>query len=381
MPNGIPSEAGASGAAPLSEQQTRAALLGDIVANADVVIYRFRLGDDSQLEYISDAIATLVGYTPAECYADPQLMQKLIHADDAEAMARLLETSNGSVGELQLRWVHRDGHVVWTEQRFVVTRTADGAPLVVDGVVRDVSSREQARQERLRLLEQAEPVRRTTESARVVLADDHDLTRAGLRTVLGEDSRLRVVGEARDGREAVTLVQQLHPELVLMDLRMPGMDGLQATRTLKQTCPLTSVLILSMFEDAELLLEAVRAGAAGYVLKSATEEEVRTAIWDALDGNFPVDHRLARQVLQNLSKEQASKRPPPTDGRLSAREQEVLAKLALGQTNREIAEALVITPNTVKIHVEHILAKLGVSDRTQAAVRAIELGYITRGPA
>ncbi len=163
-----------------------------------------------------------------------------------------------------------------------------------------------------------------------------------------------------------------------MDLRMPGLDGLQATRAVKQSCPLTSVLILTMFEDAELLLEAVRAGAAGYLLKSASEEDMRAAIWGALDGNFPVDQRLAREVLRNLSQERAPTRLPPNDGRLSAREQEVLAELARGQTNREIAETLVITSNTVKIHVEHILAKLGVSDRTQAAVRAIELGYIGR---
>jgi DNA-binding NarL/FixJ family response regulator len=212
-----------------------------------------------------------------------------------------------------------------------------------------------------------------------VLADDHDLTRAGLRAVLGEDPRLQVVGEARNGHEAVALVQQLQPELVLMDLRMPGMDGLQATRALKQSCPLASVLILTMFEDAELLLEAVRAGAAGYLLKSASEEDVRAAIFGALDGNFPVDHRLAREVLRNLSREPVPKQPPPNGVRLSAREQEVLVELARGQTNREIAETLVITSNTVKIHVEHILAKLGVSDRTQAAVRAIELGYIRRG--
>src|SRR5262245_52410208 len=103
--------------------------------------------------------------------------------------------------------------------------------------------------------------------ARGVVADDHDLTRAGLRFVLAQDTRMELVGEARDGREAVALATTLQPDLVLMDLRMPGMDGLQATRALREACPMTSVLILSMFEDADLLLEAIKAGAAGYVLK------------------------------------------------------------------------------------------------------------------
>jgi DNA-binding NarL/FixJ family response regulator len=138
---------------------------------------------------------------------------------------------------------------------------------------------------------------------------------------------------------------------------------------------MTSVLILSMFEDAELLLEAVKAGAAGYVLKAATEADLRSAIWEALAGNLPVDQRMAREVLRRLSVEQAPRPALASGPRLSAREHEVLDRLARGGTNREIAEELVITPHTVKIHVEHILAKLGVSDRTQAAVRAIELGY------
>jgi DNA-binding NarL/FixJ family response regulator len=213
--------------------------------------------------------------------------------------------------------------------------------------------------------------------ARIVIADDHLLTRAGLRAVLAEDPEFELVGEAVNGGEAVALSRSLRPDLVLMDVRMPDMDGLEATRVLKQASPTTTVLILSMFDDTTLLLEAVKAGAAGYVLKTASEVELRIAISDALAGNFPVDRHLVRDVLQRVANETPAPHPTPPTDVLSNREREVLELLARGCTNREIAEQLVITSSTVKVHVEHILAKLGVSDRTQAAVQAIELGYVT----
>ncbi|HEY1294777.1 MAG TPA: response regulator transcription factor [Chloroflexota bacterium] len=213
--------------------------------------------------------------------------------------------------------------------------------------------------------------------ARIIIADDHLLTRAGLRAVLAEDPEYELIGEAVNGGEAVALSRSLRPDLVLMDVRMPDMDGLEATRVLKQASPTSTVLILSMFDDAELLLEAVKAGAAGYVLKTASEAELRAAISDALAGNFPVDRHLVRDVLRRVANEAPAPPPPPPPDVLSSREHEVLELLARGCTNREIAEQLVITSSTVKVHVEHILAKLGVSDRTQAAVQAIELGYVT----
>jgi len=194
--------------------------------------------------------------------------------------------------------------------------------------------------------------------------------------VLADDPEFELVGEAINGNEGVALSRALQPDLVLMDVRMPDMDGLQATRILKQASPTTLVLILSMFEDAELLLEAVKAGAAGYVLKNASEEDLRAAISDALAGNFPVDRHLVRDVLRRVAGE-TPRVPVAPPELLSTREREVLELLARGCTNREIAEQLVITSSTVKVHVEHILAKLGVSDRTQAAVQAYELGYVT----
>jgi DNA-binding NarL/FixJ family response regulator len=220
--------------------------------------------------------------------------------------------------------------------------------------------------------------RRGSRPARIVLADDHELTLAGLRAVIAQDDALEVVGLARDGLEAVALTRTLQPDLVLMDVRMPNMGGLEAMRELKQISPSTIVLILSMFPDVELLLEAVRAGAAGYVLKTADEASLRAAIHEALAGDLPVDPSMTRELVQRLAAE--GETPPtlstPPDP-LTAREHEVLVLLAQGNRNREIAEKLIITQHTVKIHVEHILAKLGVSDRTQAAVRGIELGYIS----
>jgi DNA-binding NarL/FixJ family response regulator len=213
--------------------------------------------------------------------------------------------------------------------------------------------------------------------ARIVIADDHLLTRAGLRAVLGEDPEFELIGEAINGGQAVELGRALRPDLVLMDVRMPDMDGLQATRILKEASPTTTVLILTMFEDAEMLLESVKAGAAGYVLKNATEAELRAAMSDALAGNFPVDRHMVRDVLRRVASETRTPPRPVSADVLSSREREVLELLARGCTNREIAEQLVITPSTVKVHVEHILAKLRVSDRTQAAVQAFERGYVT----
>src|SRR4051794_12260388 len=135
---------------------------------------------------------------------------------------------------------------------------------------------------------------------RVVIADDHLLTRVGIRAVLANDALFDLVGEAVNGAEAVALAQSLRPDLVLMDVRMPDMDGLEATRAIKQGSPSTTVLILSMFEDPDLLIRAVDAGAAGYVSKAATEAALRSAMSDALEGNFPVDLNLVRDALHRV---------------------------------------------------------------------------------
>jgi DNA-binding NarL/FixJ family response regulator len=218
--------------------------------------------------------------------------------------------------------------------------------------------------------------------ARLLIADDHDLVREGLRAVLAGEEDLRVVGEARDGQEALRMCRSLKPDLVLMDVRMPKSDGLEATRAIKEEMPKVSVVMVTMHENPDYLLEAIRAGAAGYILKDAEGERLVGAVRRTLNGESPLDEGLAMRLLQSLVREQErSSRPaqgPPAPA-LTAQELEVLRLLALGQTNREIAQSILSSVSTVKAHVRSTISKLGVSDRTQAAVRAIQLGLASSG--
>ena len=217
---------------------------------------------------------------------------------------------------------------------------------------------------------------RQARRVRIVIVDDHELARAGLRSILADEPDLEVVGEAANGSEAQQLCRRLEPDLVLTDMRMPDLDGLAVTRAIKRDHPTTSVIIVTMHEDLQCLAEALQAGAAGYVLKDATRREVLTAVRQVLRGESPLSPKLVTQLLRRAH--EGTARPEGrTLERLTPREREVLELVVRGQTNREIARGLGVGLGTVKAHIEHIIAKLGVSDRTQAAVRAVELGLIT----
>ena len=217
--------------------------------------------------------------------------------------------------------------------------------------------------------------RRKSGPAQLVIADDHELSRAGLRAMLTGQRGLEVVGEAANGREALALCRRLQPDLALIDVRMPEMDGLATCRSIKQECPGTSVILITVYEKSDYLIEALKAGAAGFVLKDITQPELITSIRRVLRRESLLNSDVVVRLLGHLDGETSS-REDLLPKQLSEREYEVLRLLAQGKTNPEIGQELTISVGTVKIHVEHILAKLRVSDRTQAAVRAIELGLL-----
>ena len=204
-------------------------------------------------------------------------------------------------------------------------------------------------------------------SIRILIADDHSVVRQGLKMFLGLDPEMEVVGEAADGEEAVRKAKELQPDVVLMDLLMPKMDGITATATIRRAQPDTEVIALtSVLEDASVV-SAVKAGAIGYLLKDTQADELCSSIRAAAAGQV----RLAPQAAARLMNEV---RTPENPEMLTEREIEVLRLLAQGQANKEIARALHIAEKTVKTHVSNILAKLGLQSRTQAALYALRVG-------
>jgi len=213
---------------------------------------------------------------------------------------------------------------------------------------------------------------------RVLLVDDQRLMREGLRILLELEPDLEVVGEAGDGQAALDAYAALRPDVVLMDVRMPGMDGVEATRRLRERWPEARVIILTTFDDDEYVFEGLRAGALGYLLKDVSGQELAEAVRTVAAGGALIEPSVARKVLAEFARLAPPARPIeaglPTP--LSEREREVLRLLALGLTNREIAARLYLAEGTVKNYVTSILQKLGVRDRTQAALRAREIGLL-----
>jgi DNA-binding NarL/FixJ family response regulator len=210
---------------------------------------------------------------------------------------------------------------------------------------------------------------------RVVLADDQPLVRTGLRMILGDEPDLEVVGEAADGAEAVRLCADTVPDVVLMDVRMPVLDGIDATRAITAAPDPPRVLVLTTFDLDDVVYEALRAGASGFLLKDAPEERLTTAIRVVADGGSLFAPSVTRRLIEEFSR-RAAPVPATSFASLTERETEVLVQLARGLSNAEIAAALFVTENTVKTHVARVLTKLGVRDRVQAVVLAYESGLV-----
>lgn len=199
---------------------------------------------------------------------------------------------------------------------------------------------------------------------RVLIVDDHHLVRAGLQTLLGDVDGVEVVGEAADGREALDVAVRTSPDVVLMDLSMPVLDGDAATAQLLDTLPATKVIALTSFSDRDRVNAALAAGAIGYLLKDCQPDELLAAIRAAAQGHAPLDPRVAAALLP-------AREPPPHE-QLSAREREVLELAATGMANKQIGRALGISESTVKVHLGNIFRRIGVTDRTSAAMWARE---------
>lgn len=212
---------------------------------------------------------------------------------------------------------------------------------------------------------------------RVLLVDDQNIVREGLRSMLSPEPDIVVVGEAGNGHEAVRLVIERAPHIVLMDVRMPEMDGIAALEAIKRVSNRTSVIMVTLYDDPDYLMRAVAAGAAGYILKDASRDELIRAVRVTAEGGAIIAPSMLPQLLKRMNQLLVESAPlAPPKGNLSEREIEVLRLMAEGFTNQEIAERLFLSPTTVKTHVQNILQKLEVSDRTQAAVYAVRYGLI-----
>jgi DNA-binding NarL/FixJ family response regulator len=210
---------------------------------------------------------------------------------------------------------------------------------------------------------------------KILICDDQEIVCEGLQRILEAEPDFLVVGIAHDGQEALEAAEKLLPDLVLMDLKMPVMNGIQATRKLRERFPQVQVLVLTTYADDEWLFDAIRSGAAGYLLKDRPRTELIAAIKGTIAGNSYIDPAVARKVLTNVAQSPLPPSLPPKVA-LTAREAEILELLALGLSNTEIAQRLFLSEGTVRNYLSALFAKLGVSDRTQAVVTALRDGLV-----
>ena len=226
-------------------------------------------------------------------------------------------------------------------------------------------------------------------TVRVLVVDDQRLMRDGIASLLELQEQIEVVGMASNGHEALEKALALQPEVILMDIRMPGMDGVEATREITRQLPACRVLMLTTFDDDAYIIDALQAGARGYLLKDIPPQDLANAVRAVHKGIYQLDHTVAGKIVTALARPPAPARPSagtrsssgtvaPTPTELTEREVEVLRLIAEGATNREIATQLVISEGTVKNHISNILSRLGLRDRTQAAIYAREHGLLSR---
>jgi DNA-binding NarL/FixJ family response regulator len=213
---------------------------------------------------------------------------------------------------------------------------------------------------------------------RVLLVDDQELVRTGLRMILADEDDLEVVGEAADGEAAVREAQLLVPDVVLMDIQMPGVSGIEATRRIVRETPTARVVMLTTFDRSQLVYDSLVAGASGFLLKDLPREQLVGGVQAVARGEELLAPRITRRLIEEFTR--VGRRPPPTGyDELTEREAEVLVQVARGRSNAEIARELYVSVETVKTHVARVLAKLGVRDRVQAVVLAYESGLVRPG--
>ncbi|WP_034341211.1 response regulator [Deinococcus misasensis] len=216
------------------------------------------------------------------------------------------------------------------------------------------------------------------EKIRILLVDDHPVVRKGTRDLLESHDDLMVIGEAGDGQEAIDQAMKLTPNVILMDVSMPGMNGIEATKRIKSLAPTISVLVLTSYDDDAYVFALLEAGAAGYLLKNAREDELIQAVRAVASGESVLHPSVAKKVLGRFAANPSAPTPAPSNDveALSPRELEVLRIAATGSTNKEIARDLEISPRTVQVHLANIFSKLGVGSRTEAVLYAIKQGWI-----